>query len=54
MSINLYKFGWKRIEHLNKEDLGALEKAIFEFQDPKYIILTTPNKDYNKFFPSLK
>lgn len=38
------------IEHLDVDRLPALERAVFEFATPQYVILTTPNKDWNITF----
>ena len=38
------------IEHLDTEKLKTLERVLFEFAKPKFIIVTTPNKDWNITF----
>ncbi len=38
------------IEHLDADRLQALERALFEFAQPKLVVITTPNKDYNAKF----
>ncbi|MCL2180131.1 MAG: 3' terminal RNA ribose 2'-O-methyltransferase Hen1 [Treponema sp.] len=35
------------IEHLDTARLSAFERVLFEFTKPRYVILTTPNKEYN-------
>lgn len=42
------------IEHLDENRLSALERVIFEFAQPKTIILTTPNREYNVIFENMK
>lgn len=42
------------IEHLDENRLQAFERVIFEFAQPKTIILTTPNSEYNLMFENLK
>jgi 3' terminal RNA ribose 2'-O-methyltransferase Hen1 len=41
------------IEHLDAPRLAAFERALFEFAQPTYAILTTPNAEYNVKWPSL-
>lgn len=41
------------IEHLDPPRLVALERVLFEFARPRYIIVTTPNCEYNALFPAL-
>jgi 3' terminal RNA ribose 2'-O-methyltransferase Hen1 len=41
------------IEHLDAPRLTAMERAIFEFARPRHIVITTPNREYNRLFPSL-
>lgn len=41
------------IEHLDTPRLRALERVIFEFARPRYIVITTPNREYNVLFPTL-
>ncbi len=41
------------IEHIDVERLESFEKSIFECSKFKYIILTTPNADYNINYKSL-
>jgi 3' terminal RNA ribose 2'-O-methyltransferase Hen1 len=35
------------IEHLDLSRLEAFERVLFEFAKPKFIVITTPNKEYN-------
>ena len=35
------------IEHIQPNKLSPIEKAVFQFLKPQYVIMTTPNKDYN-------
>lgn len=41
------------IEHLDLPRLSALEKVIFQFSQPKIVIVTTPNIEYNTKFENL-
>ena len=41
------------IEHLDQPRLAALERVVFENAQPKTVIVTTPNAEYNVRFPSL-
>jgi len=41
------------IEHLDENRLGAFAEALFGAAKPKTIILTTPNREYNKNYPGL-
>ncbi|MEM7760174.1 MAG: 3' terminal RNA ribose 2'-O-methyltransferase Hen1 [Cyanobacteria bacterium P01_A01_bin.40] len=41
------------IEHLNPNRLAAFERVLFEFTQPKLVIVTTPNIEYNVRFASL-
>ena len=41
------------IEHLDPARLAALERVVFEQAQPKTVIVTTPNAEYNVRFPSL-
>jgi 3' terminal RNA ribose 2'-O-methyltransferase Hen1 len=38
------------IEHVDADRLPALERSVFEFATPQYVIVTTPNKDWNITF----
>ena len=42
------------IEHLDENRLPAFERVVFEFAQPKTIILTTPNSEYNVMFENMK
>ncbi len=42
------------IEHLDLDRLSALERVVFEFAQPKNIIITTPNKEYNVLFETME
>ena len=41
------------IEHLDLNRLTAIERVLFEFAQPKLVIVTTPNVEYNVRFESL-
>jgi len=41
------------IEHIQPEDVSKLSEAIFGFYRPKYVIITTPNSDFNQHFIDL-
>ncbi|WGV24347.1 3' terminal RNA ribose 2'-O-methyltransferase Hen1 [Halotia branconii] len=41
------------IEHLDLPRLGAFERVLFEFAQPKTVIVTTPNIEYNIKFENL-
>ncbi len=41
------------IEHLDPGRLAAFEKTLFKFVRPAAILLTTPNREFNKRFPLL-
>ena len=41
------------IEHLDRNRLDALEKVLFKFAQPKLVMITTPNIEYNVRFESL-
>lgn len=41
------------IEHLEPERLPALEEVVFGAAQPTLVIVTTPNVEYNIFFPTL-
>lgn len=38
------------IEHINEERLPAIMKTIFALYQPKSLIVTTPNQEYNAFY----
>ena len=41
------------IEHLDLSRLTAFERVVFEFTRPRYVVLTTPNKDYNEVYETM-
>jgi 3' terminal RNA ribose 2'-O-methyltransferase Hen1 len=41
------------IEHLDRGRLVAMERVVFEFARPHYVVITTPNREYNSLFPTL-
>jgi 3' terminal RNA ribose 2'-O-methyltransferase Hen1 len=41
------------IEHLDPSRLGSFERAIFSYARPSYVVLTTPNAEYNVRFETL-
>ncbi len=41
------------IEHLDAPRLATFERIVFEFARPKYVVLTTPNAEYNAVFETL-
>jgi len=41
------------IEHLDAPRLAAFERVLFEFARPRWVVLTTPNEEYNALFPTL-
>lgn len=41
------------IEHLDLNRLKAFERVVFEFAKPKTVVLTTPNREYNKLFETM-
>jgi hypothetical protein len=42
------------IEHLDSNRLKAFERVVFEFAQPKTVILTTPNREYNVLFEKME
>ena len=48
--VHLY---FARIEHLEAPVLSQLPYSLFGVLNPKVIILTTPNADFNVLFPDL-
>lgn len=42
------------IEHLDPPRIPALERALFTYANPKTVIVTTPNRDYNAKFEGMK
>ena len=41
------------IEHLDAARLAAFERVLFEFARPGFVLITTPNAEYNSLFPTL-
>ncbi|MEM9837144.1 MAG: 3' terminal RNA ribose 2'-O-methyltransferase Hen1 [Bacteroidota bacterium] len=41
------------IEHMDENRLPAFERVVFEFAQPKYVIITTPNREYNVRYEQL-
>jgi 3' terminal RNA ribose 2'-O-methyltransferase Hen1 len=41
------------IEHLDPERLGVFERVLFGYAEPRMIVLTTPNSDYNSVYEKL-
>jgi 3' terminal RNA ribose 2'-O-methyltransferase Hen1 len=41
------------VEHLDAARLATFERIVFEFARPKYVVLTTPNAEYNPVFETL-
>jgi 3' terminal RNA ribose 2'-O-methyltransferase Hen1 len=41
------------IEHLDPPRLGAFERALFAHAQPRTVVVTTPNVEYNARFPTL-
>lgn len=42
------------IEHIEPARIPALERSVFEFANPKTVIVTTPNKEYNAVYEQLQ
>jgi 3' terminal RNA ribose 2'-O-methyltransferase Hen1 len=42
------------IEHLDPNRLKAFERIVFEFAQPKTVVLTTPNREYNDLFENME
>jgi len=42
------------IEHVDQERLEAVERNVFGFAAPGYVIVTTPNAEYNVLYPGLE
>lgn len=40
------------IEHLHPEDIGQFSHTVFGVIEPKLVILSTPNSDFNPLFPN--
>jgi hypothetical protein len=41
------------IEHLDEDRLSAMERVVFEFAQPKTVVITTPNGEYNVKYETL-
>lgn len=41
------------IEHLEADVLEKFPYTVFEYTEPRLVIVTTPNADFNVFFPNL-
>jgi 3' terminal RNA ribose 2'-O-methyltransferase Hen1 len=41
------------IEHLDPARIAAFQRVLFEAARPRYVVLTTPNAEYNVRFPTL-
>jgi 3' terminal RNA ribose 2'-O-methyltransferase Hen1 len=41
------------IEHLDPPRLQAFERVLFEFAQPRLVVLTTPNREFNVTWPTL-
>ncbi len=41
------------IEHLDPARLAAFERVLFEWTRPKYVVITTPNQEYNVMWKTL-
>jgi 3' terminal RNA ribose 2'-O-methyltransferase Hen1 len=42
------------IEHLDPPRLGAFERALFAYAQPRTVVVTTPNVEYNVLFEHLQ
>lgn len=42
------------IEHLDPHRLNSFERTLFEFAQPKTVVLTTPNREYNVLFEGME
>jgi len=42
------------IEHLDEPRLASLERVVFEFAKPQFVVVTTPNAEYNIKFANYK
>lgn len=42
------------IEHLDEPRLASLERVVFEFAKPQFVVITTPNAEYNIKFANLE
>lgn len=41
------------IEHLDPFQLRSAERVVFEFARPRTVVLTTPNREYNRVWPNV-
>ena len=41
------------IEHIDPERLPSVERVVFECAAPEFVVLTTPNRDYNALFEKM-
>lgn len=41
------------IEHLDPPRLAAFQRVVFQYARPRFVVVTTPNSDYNVKFPTL-
>lgn len=41
------------VEHLDKARLKAFERVLFEFAKPTTVVLTTPNREYNRIWEAV-
>lgn len=41
------------VEHLDPPRLGAFERSVFGYARPRTVVVTTPNREYNRLFPTL-
>ena len=41
------------IEHIDEARLGAMERVVFESANPRVVVITTPNSEYNVLFETL-
>ncbi len=41
------------IEHIDPARLSAVERVVFRYAQPRVVIVTTPNREYNQLFPTL-
>src|ERR1035438_8275787 len=42
------------IEHLDAARVQALERTVFEFAQPRAVVVTTPNREYNDLFEGME
>ena len=41
------------VEHLDKARLKSFERVLFEFARPNTVVLTTPNREYNRMWEAV-